>query len=146
LPKFLITEIDGETTIHDPASLELAGLSEADADECFNGVGYWLTITLRKCTFADQQTATREAGGDETLLPQKRFVLAVEKISKRECGAESESLPAVTEAWFTSLDPPALGNAINLTILQAWYPVATKADDFFKRFRQKQDVSEKASG
>lgn len=144
MPLFLITEIEGEVTIHGDEERAASGLTDEEFDEAFTGAGYWLTVNLKKCTFADQQTATREAGSDETLLPQKRFVLAIESLSKRFCGAQEASLPAVTETWFTSLEPPAVGNAINAAILQSWYPVATKTADFFGKLLQKRAESAKA--
>ena len=141
----LVTDIDGEVTIHTPETLQQAGLSEEDADACFSGVGYWLTLNLKRNTFADQQTALREAAGDDTLLPQKRFVLAVEAIEKRPCGAQEKSLPAVTEDWFVRLDPPALGNVISGFILNAWYPTASKTADFTQVWQKRRSESDEAS-
>lgn len=141
----LVTDIDGETAIHTPETLTQIGLTEEEADACFVGVGYWLTLNLKRNTFADQQTALRESAGDDTLLPQKRFVLAVEGIEKRLCGAQEKSLPAVTEDWFVKLDPPALGNVISGYILNAWYPTASKTADFIAASRKKLNESDEAS-
>ncbi len=127
-----------------PQERALSGLSDDDFDQAFTGAGYWITLNLKRCTFADQQTATREAAGDETLLPQKRFTLAVESVEKRQCGAAEAGLPTVSEDWFAKLDPPALGNAINAAILQDWYPAAVKAGDFMNAFLKKRAESEKA--
>ena len=141
----LVTDIDGEVTIHTPDSLKAAGMTTEEADVCFVGVGYWLTLGLKRNTFADQQSALREAAGDDTLLPQKRFALAVESIERRLCGAADKSLPVVSEDWFTRLDPPSLGNVISGFILDAWYPTASKTANFTRAFLTRQKESDEAS-
>lgn len=138
--KFLVIEIDDETTILDEATCAQAEIDEAFAAECYGDNAYWLTLDLKDCTFADQQRAIRDAGGDDTLLPQKRFVVAVEKWSKRGAGADSSSILTVGEDAFLALKPPALGNAVNVAILQAWYPGASKATDFTSAYRAKQSA------
>lgn len=139
--KILVIEIDGETTILNPAAQVASEIDEAFAAECYGDKAYWLKIELKDCTFADQQRAVREAGDDETLLPQKRFVVAVERWTKQYAGAESESLLSVSEDTFAALKPPALGNAVDTLILSHWYPGASKASDFTSAYRKKQAES-----
>lgn len=143
--KLLVTDIDGESAIHTLDTLAQISLTEDEADACFAGVGYWLTLTLKENDFGDQQRVVREAAGDESVLPLKRFVAAVEKIERRECGAKESSLPAVTEDWLAKIKPPALGNVISAFILDAWYPTGSKTADFIAASRKKQNESGEAS-
>ena len=147
--QILVTDIDDEVCIHDEESLKRLDTTLDEADKMFAGVGYWLIVTLKNCDYGMKQETVREAGGDETLLPQKRFAAAAAKVERRPCGGGEPTLYDPTEKWFRALDPPEIAEALDVEILKRWYPTASRAAkdktaNFIKASRSKQTKSEAA--
>jgi hypothetical protein len=126
------------------AMLKQMEMKEEDIPDVFGGNAYWLRLTLNDCTFSDQQEAHREAGTDNTLLPQKRFIRAVSAWEKQYADKDERRLLEVSEREFLKLSPIDLANLVDDMILQSWYPSARRDSDFFTRLKEKRANSEKA--
>jgi hypothetical protein len=142
--RLLVTDIDGEIAVYDEEMLQLSDMSDDnEIKETFGNKAIWYRISLKDADYNAQQRAARAAGEDGTLLPQKRFVEAVEKWEKQYAGEESTSILPVSESAFCELRPPILANAVYGIIVKDWYPSASKSLDFFRQSRQKREQSEK---
>lgn len=139
--KLLVIELEGESIVLDEAARAAVELTEEDVASVYGEQAYWLTIDLKDCTFADQQAVARACAGDETLIPQKRFAVAVKSWKKQHAGQDSTSILTVSEDVFADLKPPALGNAIDRIIVGAWYPTGLKASDMLRAKKQAAEAS-----
>lgn len=140
----VVTNEDNELEIYNSRQLREMKVSESDANAMFEGRAYWIRFELKACSFADQQSVTRECTKDgivdDTLMPAKRFVKAVmaDSWQKQLIGAKETQLLTVSEDSFAALSPPGLGNAIDFQILTNWYPGASKTKDFIREWQEKQ--------
>ena len=140
----VVTNEDDEIEIFNQRQLKEMKVSEDDANAMFEGRAYWMRFELKSCTFADQQSVTRECTKDgvvdDTQMPAKRFVKAVvaDSWQKQLVGAKETQLLTVSEDAFAALSPPGLGNAIDYAILTNWYPGASKTRDFIREWQEKQ--------
>jgi len=140
LIRFLVTTVEGETSVFAEENLPLLDMTEEDVKQIFGENAYWLALQLRDATFRDQQKVLRESAGDDSLLPQKRFLAAVASWTKQVVTQDAKQDMPVTEEAFLNL-PPSIGNAVHNAILASWYPNSARTLDFFTKSRQSPNAS-----